>query len=179
MKTTNRIIYLLLVGILLAFSGCGPIDDRMNESSEEKTTRQMDQMMSMKDQVVGMPNITNWQEAKLVAMLYELRDQEDFQTYTYIIDMNGNKHFLGRSLGYGIPASVQFSNPDRLVDVEDFGIDSYQSNDAAVIAQPEPNGLYMPEGLAATYVFLYDEGTEEFRPVYVEPEIMVSPFPLH
>jgi len=45
--------------------------------------------------------------------------------------------------------------------------------------QADPNGLFMPEGLSATWVMLWDENTEEFRPVYFEPVIIVSPFILH
>jgi hypothetical protein len=37
----------------------------------------------------------------------------------------------------------------------------------------------MPEGLSATWVMLVDPKTGEPRPVYVEPSILVSPFPLH
>ena len=45
--------------------------------------------------------------------------------------------------------------------------------------KPEPNGLFMPEGLSATWLLMIDPKTNEPRPVYVEPQIIVSPFPLH
>ena len=38
-------------------------------------------------------------------------------------------------------------------------------------------GLFMPEGLSATYVMCMIKG--KLKPVYVEPEIIVSPFKLH
>lgn len=40
------------------------------------------------------------------------------------------------------------------------------------------NGLFMPQGLSATWLMMIDPQTNEPRPVYVEPEIIVSPFPL-
>lgn len=41
--------------------------------------------------------------------------------------------------------------------------------------QPEPNGLFMPDNLSATWVFLVGKDGHP-HPVYVEPRIMVSPF---
>ena len=45
--------------------------------------------------------------------------------------------------------------------------------------QADPNGLFMPSGLSATWLMMIDQRTGEARPVYVEPQIIVSPFPLH
>ena len=125
---------------------------------------------------IGFPNIVNFQEKKLMKMIYELRDQESMITYTYLVsELNGEVgQFLGKSLGYGIPYSTQFSNPQKYFD------DPYggQGTGALVTPQPEPNGLYVPEGLSATWVFLIDENGDP-HPTYVEPSIIVSPTKLH
>lgn len=44
--------------------------------------------------------------------------------------------------------------------------------------QSEPNGLFMPDSLSATWLMMIDPDTGEPRPVYVEPLIIVSPFKL-
>ena len=44
--------------------------------------------------------------------------------------------------------------------------------------QPEPNGLFMPDGLAATWLMLIDE-KGDIHPAYFEPAIIVSPVLLH
>ena len=53
-----------------------------------------------------------------------------------------------------------------------------QSARYGTLPQPEPNGLFMPEGLAATYVMCVDAVRDDVKAVYVEPEVIVSPFPL-
>lgn len=171
-------LLLLLSVITLIFTTVSCTSKGSNPTADQTATRQTDQAMQEASRQAGMPAIVNFQEKKLMKMIYELRDQADLITYTYYIDMNGNKHFLGKSLGYGLPYSTQYSNPQRLVDVTDYGISSYQSNDAAVISQPEPNGMFMPDGLSATWVILLDENDEP-KVVYIESEILVSPFKLH
>ena len=75
--------------------------------------------------------------------------------------------------------STQFTNPERLVHGrKELGYATGDSSSIQTIPQPDPNGLFMPSGLSATWVMLYDKTTEEFRPVYVEPLIIVSPFEL-
>ena len=37
----------------------------------------------------------------------------------------------------------------------------------------------MPEGLSATWLMMINPATGEAQPVYIESEIVVSPFPLH
>ena len=49
---------------------------------------------------------------------------------------------------------------------------------SVVVPQADPNGLFMPTGLSATWLMMIDPKTHEPRPVYIEPEIIVSPFPL-
>jgi len=149
-------------------------------TTDNKVSEKTEQSMAEKEKIVGQANIMNYTEAKLVRDLYELRDTENLLTYTYIIDMNGIKHFLGRSIGFGIPASVQFTNPHKIIDPDDIPGQTYYSGEGTpvLLGQSEPNGLFMPDGLSATWVFLLDaEGTP--RPVYIEPLIMVSPFKLH
>jgi hypothetical protein len=91
--------------------------------------------------------------------------------------MNGNLVKICDSVGYGINASIQYSNPDKVVDYEEFVGDRVDSN-VGTLPQAEPNGLFMPEGLAATYVMCVVPGKDEVQAVYLEPEIVVSPIDL-
>lgn len=119
---------------------------------------------------VGMPAITNFQERRLAKMIFELRDQENLPTYAYIVSLEGKLIFLGKCIGFGLPYSTQFTNPEQL---------TYKSHHGYhKMPQPDPNGLFTPTGLSATWLMMVDEKGEA-RPVYVEPEIIVSPFLLH
>jgi len=127
-------------------------------------------MAEESQRAVGMPGITHFTEKRAVKWLYELRDEPNYRTYTYIVTMTGQFVKVCDSIGYGINASIQYSNPEREYE------GSSMDRAATFIPQPEPNGLFMPEGLAATYVMCV-EG-DDVKAVYVEPEVVVSPFPL-
>ena len=159
MKKTATLIMTALLGVGL--TGCIEQTDR---DQRDQTMR----LASEGHALVGMPNISNFQERRLMRQIMELRDQEDLRTYTYIVSLEGKLIFLGNSIGYGLPAAVQFTNPERIV----------RGRDVA-LPQPEANGLFMPDNLTATWIMLIDPVTERARPVYVEPQIVVSPFRLH
>lgn len=124
-------------------------------------------LMNEANAQVGMPAVKNFQERKLAKMIFELRDSANLSTYAYIVNhMTGKLILIGKCIGFGLPYSVQYTNPERWV------------SGGATIPQPDPNGLFMPSGLSATWLMMLDPATQKPRPVYVEPEIIVSPFPL-
>ena len=150
----------------------------MGASSCEKNTadkvqrEQTEQLVSEAQRQIGMPNIINFQQRKLMKMIYELCDKEDLVCYAYIkSDYQGKLFFIGKCIGYGIPFSAQFTNPQRPAWPE--------YRDSYTLPQPDPNGLFMPTSSSATWLMMIDSKTNTPRPVYIEPEIVVSPFPLH
>ena len=175
----KSIIFTITALLGLLFTGCEL--GKSTKSAERTAFEQTEQAMEEAQRQTGMPAIVNFKEKKALKMLYELRDQEGLVCHAYLVNVMTGQigQYLGPCMGYGMPYSTQYSNPQRLVDVEKFGIESYQANDSAVIPQPEPNGLFMPDGLSATWLMMIDPANGEVRPVYVEPTIIVSPFKLH
>lgn len=171
---------LIFLVILSSNSGCETAPTK--PSADQVTQKRTEQAMQEANRQVGMPAISRFQEKKIMKMIYELRDQENYICYAYLVNvMDGSiGQYLGKCIGYGLPYSTQFSNPMRVVDVErEYGINKYESaGEIQTMPQPEPNGLFMPEGLAATWLLMIDPKTNEPRPVYIEPEIIVSPFKL-
>lgn len=169
----KRIVFFALVAIALTLTACGESDVGMDGVQAEQTAA----MLSEANRQVGMPNLTNFQERKWMKMIMELRDREDLICYAYLYNRNEGKigQFIGKCLGFGLPYSVQFTNPQRPVRWDLPGTGNFYEG---LLPQADPNGLFMPEGLSATWLMLLDENGEA-RPVYVEPEIIVSPFPLH
>lgn len=147
---------------------------------EEKTTadtiqaEQTAMHMAEAQRQVGMPNIVNFQQRKLMKMIYELCDKEDLICHAYIkSDYQGKLFFIGRCIGFGIPFSAQFTNPIKTVDAwRGHGF-------IEQLPQADPNGLFMPTSSSATWLMMIDPKTNKPRPVYLEPEIVVSPFALH
>jgi len=155
-----------LMFIILITSSCDTkpsADDVM-----QKETKQ--QMMEAYRQI-GMPAIKNFQERKLMKMILELRDQEDLICYAYLYNRDKGEigQFIGKCLGFGLPYSVQYTNPEKTVKDDMYGY--------GTLPQADPNGLFMPTGLSATWLMLLDKKGVP-HPVYIEPEIIVSPFKL-
>lgn len=160
---------LFMTFILIGAEDCAGDGGSKADKAQQAATAQA---MSEAGRVVGMPAITNWQELKFAKLLFELRDKEDLITYAYIVSLDAKLVYLGKCIGYGLPYSVQFTNPMRRDYARSVG-------DDLALPQPDPNGLFMPTSSTATWLMMYDEKTGEARPVYVEPQIIVSPFLLH
>lgn len=170
----KRICSFLSIFLLLFTLSACDINRGRNVAGERQRAATQ-QLTAQADIAVGMPGVTNFTERRFAKLLYELRDQE-MSTYTYIADINGKLHFVCRSLGYGIPYSVQYTAPEapQFFKSQLTGVVGQEWQ----VPQPDPNGLYMPTGLSATFVMCVDkEG--ELRPIYMEPEIIVSPFELN
>lgn len=128
--------------------------------------------MAEADRQTGLPNITNFQQKKLMKLIYELCDSENLICYAYLkSDYTGKLIYVGKCIGYGIPFSAQYTNPKKIAAKKhDYGY--------AILPQADPNGLFMPTSSSATWLMMIDKDGKE-RPVYFEPEIVVSPFPLN
>lgn len=156
-------------------------DNRRMSTSDHKMQRQTEESMQEANRQIGMPAITRFQERKLAKLIFEQRDREDLVCYAYIVSLQGELIFIGKCVGYGLPYSVQYTNPVKVVD----GYDQVRGEDRGGVGAPlavpqvDPNGLFMPEGLSATWLMMIEPDSGKPRPVYVEPEIMVSPFQLH
>jgi hypothetical protein len=168
----KKIIFVLVFMMLCC--GCGNLADKKDADTIQQA--QTKASLAEAQREIGMPAIKNFQERKLAKMIFELRDQEDFICHAYLVNtMTGEVgQYLGKCLGYGLPYSVQFTNPEKVVHECRMNGGSF-----GTLPQADPNGLFMPSGLSATWIMLYDHKAEEFRPVYVEPQIIVSPFILH
>lgn len=153
-------------------------DDR--PTSDEKQSSQQEVILNEGTSQVGMPAIHNFRERRELRQIYEMRDQANFVTYTYLenlvptvvhgyTSLGGKFTFLGTSIGFPIPYSTQFTNP--LKEVGD-------TRGMTTIAQADPNGLFSPASADATWILLYDPATKEAKPQYVEPKVATFTFKL-
>ena len=167
----KKIIILALVVIvsftlLTTLYGC----DYVN--AEQEIAKAQNELVAQANDAVGMPNISNFTDKKLAKDILELRDQADLVTYAYSKnDMSGKFVFLGSSIGFGLPYSVQYTNPQT---VRRLAAYSEGLGNDYLVPQADPNGLYMPEGLAATWVVMIDETTGDRYIMYFESDLTVS-----
>jgi hypothetical protein len=163
MKKIFYVIGIMLSTVLLmSILGC-------EQTSDQKLRQKQEMMMQEANAQTGMPAIKNFQERKMMKMILELRDQENLVCYAYIVpEMTGKPVFLGKCIGFGLPYATQYTNPEKISD-----------GGGHVIAQADPNGLFMPSNAEGTWLLLIDPTTNEPRPVYCEPRVLVSPFKLN
>ena len=174
----KRITLLTLIVVLIALGSTllpSCTSTPTAPTADQVLEKQTETAMSEANREVGYPAIINFQEKKVMKYIYELRDQENLVCHAYFFnELKGELGaYIGKCIGYGLPYSTQFSNPERL---EKGG---YSGSYWGIgMPQPEPNGLFMPDGLSATWLLLIDPEDGEPRPVYIEPTIVVSPFKL-
>jgi len=161
MKKFIGFFVFMVAFMLLSSSSCESTSvDRTQADQQEASLQELNRQ-------VGMPNIVNFTEKKMMKDILELRDKANLICYAYIVpEMTGKPVFLGKCIGYGLPYATQFTNPERQL---------YQS---VTLPQADPNGLFMPASADGTWILLINPATGEPKPVYCEPRVLISPFPL-
>jgi len=155
----------LLMGSL---TGCTMSEPK----AEQIQAQQTEQILGEVNRQIGLPNIHNFYEKKMAKEIFEMRDNSKLITYAYTQNkMSGKFIYLGKSMGYGLPYSVQYTNPEKVIKLGSF---KYSGDSPQTIPQADPNGLYMPEGLSATWLMLLDENTGKRNLVYIEQELTVT-----
>jgi hypothetical protein len=164
----NRLSVLALIGAFF-IAGCDP--QPATPSATQRERQATEQIASQASVTVGVPAIKNFTEKRQLKAIYELRDQANLTTYTYIVDLNGKRHKVcpSTSVGFGIPYATQYTNPQMVTQVY-----SSQNYMYEVLPQPDPNALFSPASADATWVICLNKG--ELSPTYVEPRIEVYTF---
>lgn len=158
---------LLTITTVLALSGCDSEVITGNTNEEKQYT---EQLMKQATDEIGMPNITEFYEKKMAKEIFEKRDDSSLICYVYNQNLDGKYVYVGKSMGYGLPYSTQYTNPETYLD-DPYG--SYDSG-SVVVSQADPNGLYSADGLSATWLMMIDETTGENYIMYAEPTIVVT-----
>lgn len=156
-------ILTLMLVVVLSFTGCAEMENTADEVQEKATKA----LMSEAQNQIGMPNIKNFAERKMMKEVLEKCDDPELITYLYTMNLEGKLIYQGRGIGFGIPYSVQYTNPQYIAE-------SWSSTGFAILPQPDPSGLYKPDGLSATWYMMIDEETGESYVEYFEPEIIVK-----
>lgn len=163
--------FLALVLVLtaaLGISACGADTSSARTEAEYQET-----LMRQASDEVGMPEITEYYEKKLAKEIFELRDDSSLVCYAYTkAEGTGKYVYLGRCMGYGLPYSTQYTNPETPYwGRGEEGSAFYRDYP---LPQADPNGLYSPDGLSATWLWMIDEQTGDAQITYAEPELLVS-----
>lgn len=160
-KRIVTLIVLMVVMSVMVLSGC------MEDSVDSQQAQDSEAILAEAYRIVGMPNIKNFFELKMAREVLEKCDDVDLVTYLYTQNLEGKLIYMGRGIGFGVPYSVQFTNPERIAR-------SGSSTGYAILPQADPSGLFKPDGLSATWYMLIDEETGESYVEYYEQDIIVK-----
>ena len=172
----KKLVLVCLVTFAIScLTGCGK---RETASSKENLYTQT--LMEQSASAVGYPDTSNYFEKSQLKEIYELRDDPHLICYWYTKnDMTGKWVYQGKCVGYGIPYTTQFTQPETLqraalpalnMSGQDKGYNEYYTE---VLPQADPNGLYSSPSTSATWILSVDEDGN-ISPTYVESEITVS-----
>ncbi|OYV27407.1 MAG: hypothetical protein B7W98_01850, partial [Parcubacteria group bacterium 20-58-5] len=154
MKKIFAVVFLGFITLLLNGCDSDKSSDAIQQQQQESINKQL-------DMAIGMPSVVNGQEKRVLKDIIEMRDKQ-IVTITYTQDMNGKLHKMCDSIGYGISAAVQYTNPQRVVY-------SVVKGTAVTIPQADPNGLFNPGSTEGTWVMCKSPESSKVAPVYVEP----------
>jgi hypothetical protein len=173
----SKIVRYSILGAALVLL-CAATPEGCQPSSDDIQRQQQESILQEGTRQTGMPAIKNFRERKMLKTILEMRDQNGLVTYTYLENMvptiikghtacGGKLSFIGNTIGYGIPYSTEYTNPQKLI------------GQGAVIAQADPNGLFSPASAEGTWILMQNPNDKnDVEPVYIEPRIFTSPFPL-
>jgi hypothetical protein len=157
-------IYMIAICML----GC----DADTRTSDQKQQAAQERILQEGNSQVGMPNIKNFRERKIVKDILEMRDQDTILTYTYVFsEITGKFTFLGESIGYGIPYATQFTSPQKAE--WHTGSSGY-----TILPQADPNGLFSPSTADGTWIMMLDPVSKKAAVQYIEPKISTFTYKL-
>jgi hypothetical protein len=161
---------LLLAAMAQGNQSCDP-----QPTNNDIQRQNQERMLRDGIKTVGMPSIHNWRELRLAKDIYELRDQADLVTWTYIHNaMTGAPVLICKSIGFPLPYATQYSASESM---QSYYVPQQDTSDrygVTRLPQPEPNGLFVPASAEGTWVMCVSKKTGQPIPRYVEDRVDVS-----
>ena len=159
----KKIIFgMLVLSMMFVFTSCFDVEGTVDQQQRQETQQQLSEM----NKQIGMPAINNFYEKKMQKEIFELRDRADLITYLYSQNREGKFIYIGRGMGFGLPESVQYTNPEYIAS-------SFQGG-YAILPQADPNGLFMPENLSGAWYPLINEETGKTELLRMEQTMLVT-----
>lgn len=159
MKTNKRLLILSLVLTIMGVTliGC-------DNNVDSKQSVEQEKVLNQQNNEIGLPNIKEFSEKKMAKEILELRDDSKLVTYAYMQnEMSGKFIFLGQCIGFALPYSTQYTNPQKTAGAN-----------GAVISQADPNGLFSPSSANATWIQYINPDTGKREIIYCEPNVVVA-----
>jgi hypothetical protein len=149
---------ILLIGLVFSFTAC-------EYTAEEKQTQATQQSLAQMNNEIGMPDITEFTAKKTLNQIYKIQDDSKLICYAYHMNEYTGKYvYDGKCMGFAIPYSTQYTNPETRV----------YNGSGVTLPQADPDGLYHSSSTAGTWVIMIDEVTGKRNLTFCEPNVVVS-----
>lgn len=160
------IIFITILGL---FVGCEEVE--ATKSSTQIESQKQEELSRQAMLAVDLPNIRNFYEKKTYKKILEMRDNPKLVNYLYTKnEMTGKWVYEGKCIGFGIPYSTQYTNPEKMGHIDG---GQYGARNPYTVPQADPNGLYStPNGSATWIIKVDDKGLQTVE--YIESEIRVT-----
>ncbi|MFH1192372.1 MAG: hypothetical protein V1655_02760 [bacterium] len=162
----KKISAFLFVLIMFFISACDyqPSSDSIQQAEQERILREGTAQL-------GMPNIKNFRQKRMLKDIKELCDQMDYITYLYIFSEYRCCYvYIGEGIGYPIPYATQYTNPQKIAQAPTRGY--------AIIPQSDPDALFYPSNAEGSWYMLKDPVSGQVKPHYSESRLSANPFKL-
>lgn len=157
------------IALLIGLTGCST-----TSTADQKQTQQESKMLNQATSETGMPSITNFTERKELKTILELRDKANLLTYLYTQNqMDGKWVYQGEAIGFPIPYSTEYTNPNYIVPADQYG-----ATGVAILPQADPNGLFPSGNTQADWIMKINPATGKPVPAYIEPNVYVLTYKL-
>lgn len=167
----KRILIAASIAASLLLAGCGSNGGGTGDAARDRQTQAVDKLSDEADRAVGLPAITNFGQKKFVRDIYERTDKTS-TTYAYVQGLDGKLTCFGQGIGYGVPYGTRSTPPESPY------MGGIAERGTVTLAQPEPNGLYLPDNASATWWQMVNPDNGKVEVVYLEPTIVIVPFKL-
>lgn len=171
----KRMIIAFMLVVMLSLTGCADYQD----SSDQVQQKQQEKILAEGTAQTGMPAVHNFEQRRQMKVILEKLDDANLVTYAYTFnEMTGKFRYWGQTMGYGLPAATQYTNPQKVT--QSCGESQYSNGShwcvEGTMPQADPNGLFMPASTDATWILMKDPNSDAVEPIYVEPKVTISPF---
>lgn len=158
----------LLIVLVLMLTACSGDPNVAGKGVVAEQARTRDQISQYADSQ-PIPSFEWSLERAIVIAVYRARN-EAAATFSYGINPYNNSIIWEcASVGYPIPGGTKLTNPQQIGYKSEYGV--------VTLPMAEPNGLYMPESSAGTFVSCINpDGT--VSPVFSEWYVMTFPYPM-
>jgi hypothetical protein len=139
-------------------------------SAEQVQANQQQDISKRAVEEVGIYTPTHFTRKRLANRIGQLLDDPNYATVSYAQGMDGRLTCIGHTIGYPMPGATQTTAPQRLATSAET-----LYRDDMLVPQPEPDQLYYPASVDATWILLINQKTGQAEPVYFEGHVQTFP----